>query len=173
MERNAPNGPPLFWTFQNVSNTLYASPTRSPILFGLLKISLKNPLGVGQKIPTTYRCGAQTKRPETQRPEGQTSGDITARDITSVGQNVKRDKMSGRTKRPAGKTSGRPNVRRDKTSGGKKHLEGQNVRRPYKKIRSTLYLRTLCLWTFCLGTVGAFSSQSPQLFGSLHSIFFI
>jgi hypothetical protein len=45
-----------------------------------------------------------------------TSGDITAGDITSVGQNVRRDQMSGRTKRLAGQ-----NVRQTK------RLEGQNI----------------------------------------------
>jgi hypothetical protein len=53
-----------------------------------------------------------------------TSGDITAAgDITSMGQNVRRDKMSRRTKQLAGQ-----NVR-NQTSGG------TNVQRPTKKKR--------------------------------------
>jgi hypothetical protein len=34
--------------------------------------------------------------------EEKTSGEIIARDMISVGQNVRRDKMSGRTKHPKG-----------------------------------------------------------------------
>ncbi len=51
------------------------------------------------------------------------SSGITAGDITSVGQNVRRDKTFGGTKHLGGQ-----NVQRDKTSG-RQNIRGQNVRR--------------------------------------------
>jgi hypothetical protein len=56
-------------------------------------------------------------------------GQNVRRDKTSGGTKRPADKMSGLTKRPADNTSGRKNVRTDKTSGRTKRPDGRKVRR--------------------------------------------
>jgi hypothetical protein len=84
-------------------------------------------------------------------------GDITARDIMSVGQNDRRDKMSrkdkmsGRTKRPAGQKVGK-----DKTSGRTKRPEGQNIWNSKRLCRQNVQRDKTSFWLiFNIQYIGA------------------